>query len=114
MSTTLPSWYTELAPEVQTEISAFLQAKGRELARLQHKLDDQARIIENRNADITRLEGEVARLEADLATRPQRPRPVAEMQEELELWYGLAGLILFRLRAIGEKFSVEPEEDHHV
>jgi hypothetical protein len=118
--TTLPTWYTELAPEVPAEISAFLRAKGRQLARLQQKVDDQARIIENRNSDITRLEGDVARLQRELDKKPPMNRTADQLFAELLDWYNAADLFLFRVKAIGEKYlSAAPanggqpaDEDH--
>lgn len=122
----MPAWFEDLPDEAQRQIAAFLQAKGREhaqeigrlrreIARLQAEVDrgrdDLRRVNENRDAEIAQLKTEVSRLQAALAKHPRRPRLVAEMEEELEMWYGLFSLLLFRGRAIGERFGFAEGED---
>jgi uncharacterized protein (DUF3084 family) len=106
----LPTWYTELPQEVQAQITSFLQAKGREIAKLKRRADeleqkvsDRDRIIEHRNDDVTRLQSEVARLTSALQ-RPRATRTADELFAELLDWYGQADLMIFRIKAIGEKY----------
>ena len=107
----LPTWYTELPQEAQAQITSFLQAKGREIARLKRlnaelaqKVVDRDRIIENRNADVTRLQDDIDRLTRELQRKPPMDRTAEQLFAELLDWYGLADLMIFRIKAIGEKY----------